>query len=104
VARVGARWARATAWIFAAGVLVFVGWRCVASYAVVGPEFEARLAALEHAAPSSKLEVPPLSVGKSRWFYGDDFALQSKRESVAQLYGLAAIELTQRVATVPDEP
>ncbi len=105
VPRLAARWARTAAWAGAAGVLLFVGWRCVASYHRVGAEFADRMAALEHAAPNTKLVVPPLSVGKSRWFYGDDFELASKREAVAAQYGLASIELAQRVATPgPDEP
>ncbi|MGE5185316.1 MAG: DUF6056 family protein [Acidobacteriota bacterium] len=105
VPRLVARWARATAWAAAAGALVFVGYECVSTYHRAGREFAERMAALEHAAPNGKLVVPPLSVGKSRWFYGDDFALPSKRAAVAAQYGLASIELTQRVATPgPDEP
>ena len=100
-----APWAKRVAWAGAAGALAFVAWRCVTTYHTAGGEFADRMAAIEHAPQGSRLAVPPLSVGKSRWFYGDDFAIASKREAVAAQFGLAAIDLTQRVAMpLPDEP
>jgi hypothetical protein len=99
------RWARTLAWIGAAGWLAFAAFRCVSAYYVVGREFDDRLAAISATPANGTVTVAPFSVAKSKWFYGDDFLIPSKRASVSDLYGLHAIELTQGVATPStDEP
>ncbi len=105
VAQLQPRWARTLAWIAAAGWLAFAAFRCVSIYYTVGREFDERMAAITQAPANATVTVAPFSVGKTRWFFGDDFLGASKRQSVADLYGLHAIELDQRVATPSaDEP
>jgi hypothetical protein len=105
VPRLVSRWSRAVAWAFASVVLAFSAFRFVTIYEQVGSEFADRMAAIQQAPVAATIIVAPLSAAKSRWFYGDDFLLPSKRASVAELYGLAAIELNQRVTTPSgDEP
>jgi hypothetical protein len=106
VPQLATRWARTVAWAGAAAVLLYVLVRCALVYHVVGAEYAARIDALTHAAPHSRVTVPVYSVGKSRWFFGDDFLLGGRLESVAQQFELDAVELSvHRDATLlPDEP
>lgn len=100
------RWSRVVAWVLAAGVLVYVLGRCVLAYHEVGPEFTARYEALAHAPPRSRLALPAYTVGKSRWFFGDDFLLKGRVEAIADQFGLEAVVMDQRPATAPadDDP
>lgn len=102
------RWSRIAAWAGAAVVLVYALARCALVYHTVGGEFDARISTLEHAAPHSRVTLPVYSVGKSRWFYGDDFLLAGRLESIAQEFDLDAVDLSgqrQRSATpTGDEP
>jgi hypothetical protein len=99
------RWQRLLAWCAALGVELAFLVACVFTYATVGPEFRARLAALEHAPKGASLTLPPYSFGRSHWFYGDDFTIPGKRAMVATQYGVAAISLdSHRTATAVEEP
>lgn len=98
--------ARAVAWAFAGAALAFAGWRCVHVYRIVGAEYAARIAALEHAPRGSTVTVPAYTVRMSRWFLGDDFTVASHRQAIAAQYGLGAIRLTGQRDAPPasDDP
>jgi hypothetical protein len=100
------RWSRVVAWVGAAGVIGYVLVRCVLVYHTVGAEYAARIDALEHAPPHSRVTLPVYSVGKSRFFFGDDFLLAGRLESIAQQFSLDAVELRDHRAATPvgDEP
>jgi len=106
VPQLSSRAAKIAAWALAAIALVYTLGRCVLAYHEVGAEYAARIEAITHAAPHSRVTVPVYSVHKSRYFYGDDFLIGYRLESVASQFGLDAVELSgQRAATpVPDEP
>ena len=106
VPQLASRVARTLGWALAGVALVYTLGRCVLVYREVGPEYAARIDALTHAAPHARVTVPVYSVHKSRYFYGDDFLLAGRLESIASQFGLEAVELSgQRVAMpVPDEP
>lgn len=105
VPRIVLRWQRLLAWCGALGVELAFVVACVFIYATVGPEFKARLAALEHAPKGSSLTLTPYSLGRSHWFYGDDFTIAGKRALVAGQYGLSAISLDgHRVTTAVEDP
>jgi hypothetical protein len=78
----------------------------VRTYAIVGSEFDARLAAIEEAPKGGSITVPPLSLARSHWFFGDDFTIPEKRAGVARQFGLAAIALDVHRAATPavDDP
>ena len=106
VPMLAARWARTIAWVLVASALAYTGWRCIATYHEVGPEFAARIAVLEHAAPGTSATVPAYSLPRSRWFVGDDLEVETVRRNVAANFDLSAIVLeTQPPATsAPDDP
>jgi hypothetical protein len=94
---------RIAAWLLAGAAIGYMLVECIQTYAVVGPEAAHRLAILEHASKGSVVQVVPYSLAKSRWFLGDDFAVDSQRERVAADFGLTAIELTGPVPGPVDE-
>jgi hypothetical protein len=100
VPQLGVRWARQLAIGLAVATLVFVGWRCVRVLGGVKPEFDARLATLEHAPPDSVVELPTYSFNPSRrsidwrWFGGDDLLIENLRNRVAAQFRLALIKMT----------
>ena len=106
VPQLATRWSRIVAWVGAAAVIAYTLVRCTLVYHSVGAEFAGRLDTLEHAAPHSRVTVPVYSQGKSRWFYGDDFLLPGRLESIAQQFGLDAVELAGHRWATPsvDEP
>jgi len=94
---------RIAAWLLAGAAVGYMLVACLWTYAIVGPEAAQRLVNLEHAPKGSDIHVPPLSLAKSRWFLGDDFAVASQRARVAADFGLAAIELTGPVPGAADD-
>jgi hypothetical protein len=98
---------QAIAWALAGCVLAYVGWRCVPIYRVLGAEYTARIAEIEHAPRGSTVVVPHYTFGRSRWFLGDDFEVATHRQSLADGFGLKAIELTDGQRAAPpaaDDP
>jgi hypothetical protein len=93
---------RVATWLLCAAPIAYMIVVCVATYAVVGPEGARRLAAIEHAPKGSVLTLEPYSIGKSRWFLGEDFMLDGERRNIAANFGLAGIELSKPVATSSD--
>lgn len=91
--RLTAAWARRGSAVLAAGVLVFVAIRLVAIQRVVGPIGALRRDRIEHAAPGSVVVVPRFPFGVSRYFLGEDLAVEAARAVIARDYGLQAIEL-----------
>lgn len=86
--------------IAALGACGFGAARSIAIAAQVAAETSRREATLAAAAPGTIVAVPPLSAPPSRWFVGDDLTSDSLRHHVAQIYGLAAIDLEGR-ASIP---
>ena len=96
---------RAAAWVFALGSIGYASFACVRAFHEVGPEFDARLYALEHAPPNSVLDLPRYTVHRTRWVYGDDLEIEQKRNSVSASFSLALIRMTGPPAgTGSDEP
>ena len=105
VAQLSGTRTRAAAWVFALGSIAYASFACVRAYHEVGPEFAARLDALEHAAPNSVLDLPRYTVHRSRWVYGDDLEIEPKRNLVAAEFSLALIRMTGPSAGAgSDEP
>jgi hypothetical protein len=67
------RAAMLVAWLFAALSIAYLLYHLVATYSVVGPEFERRLTAIESAPEHSVVTVSPYTLHRSRWFLGEDF-------------------------------
>lgn len=91
---------RLVAWILALAAIGYVLASCVATYAIVGPEFADRLAALERAPKQQTLVLAPYSVPPSRWFIGDDLLAPAFRRWIGSNFGLAGVELDR--AAPPD--
>jgi hypothetical protein len=81
-------------------VIGFVSIRLLVAYHTAGKEFEARLAAITHAAPGTTVRVPPYSQERSRYILGDDFVHEGARAIVAEPFRIT-IELDQREPTTP---
>ena len=95
--------ARMAAWLLAGAAIAYMLVACVWTYAIVGPEAARRLVALEHAPKGSALQIPPLSLARSRWFLGDDLAVDTQRRRLAADFGLTTIELTGPVPGAADD-
>lgn len=67
------RLAQLAAWVLAAAAIAYLMYHLVATYAVVGPEFAQRFAAIESAPPHAVVTVSPYTLHRSRWFLGEDF-------------------------------
>lgn len=103
VPQLAARWARVIAAALVAVVLAFVGGHCVHVYATVGPEFATRLDALARAPMHSVLDLPAYSIARephtldARWWWGDDLLVETKRNQVSAMFGLALIRMSAPV-------
>ncbi|CAN5322288.1 hypothetical protein BH11MYX1_BH11MYX1_50720 [soil metagenome] len=107
VRQLSTRWAQVTAGVLAAGVIIFVGVKCLSAYHQLGPEFEARLEKLGKAPANSVLDLPSYTVKRSRWSFDDDLHIAQIRNLVASSFSLAMIQIDGvGVADipVPDEP
>ena len=87
------RWARTAAAALTAIVLVFAGWRCLATYHTLGREFAQRWAVLAPAAPGSRVTVPRFSIGRTHWSLRDDLAEADRRTLLAAQLGLAEVDI-----------
>jgi len=61
------------AWLLAGLAILYLLFHLVATYSVVGPEFEQRFDAIESAPPHAVVTVSPYTLRRSRWFLGEDF-------------------------------
>ncbi|MBA3393824.1 MAG: hypothetical protein H0T89_14345 [Deltaproteobacteria bacterium] len=87
------RWSQVACSVLSAAVLAYGGWRSVTVYRAIGPVGEARLRIIQDTPDGQAVVVPRYPVGASRWFLGDDLAVETLRKALARDYGLTAIEL-----------
>jgi hypothetical protein len=70
--------------------------RTLPTYVRAHREYVARAAALNAAAPGSRITIPPYTqVDQSAWFFGEDLAPSATRAIIAESYGLGGIEFTR---------
>ncbi|MFT3694621.1 MAG: DUF6056 family protein [Kofleriaceae bacterium] len=93
VRHVREKWGAIVVAIGAAGVIAFVGWKCISGYSQLGPAFAARVELLNHAPPNSVLDLPSYKNKRTRWILDDDLKIKTIRDIVAGGFGLALIKL-----------
>jgi hypothetical protein len=80
----------------------YTGFRTIPLYAHAKRDSDARIAALEAAAPGSVIVADAFEqVDESWWFYGDDFRDTKKRELVANYFGLGGVVFRAYDITAP---
>lgn len=93
VRHVREKWGAIVVAVGVAGVIVFVGLKCISGYSQIGPLFQQRIELLEHAPANSVLDLASYKIKRTRWILDDDLKIKTIRDIVAGGFGLALIKL-----------